>query len=404
MGGEGAASCWPCADVGYWNGGHGRTATTVSVEHRFYGRSVPNGGLTAANLPFLTTPHNLRDTAAVVQAVNPGGARRVLNFGGSYSGGTAAWFRTKFPELTHAAVSSSGVVDAIVDFVQFDESIVATLGDYSRRSGSAFPNCLNTVVAAINALDEMSAAQLRAAKTYPFNASVGQTDVDFMYMIADAIAMAVQYGGKQHLCTVLQNQMSNQSRGNGGDGAVAAVARAIPILYGPAFQQGCFYDTSCIAKTLRDSATGVGNKAWRWQKCSLLGYIQSRPGGAAGKVAARSRLLTLASQRQQCKDMFPGNGKDLDRLMAANAQFQTEFGGAHPSEVGASKIIFVDYSDDPWQTASVRGTGPEWPERDLHYCFEKCDGCGHCGAGVPKNVTTCADAIAERVGAWLETN
>ena len=396
MGGEGAASCWPCTDVGYWNGGHGQTATTVSVEHRFYGKSVPQGGLTAANLPFLRTEYNLRDTAAVIKAVNPGGNRRVLNFGGSYSGGTAAWFRTKFPELTHAAVSSSGVVNAIVDFVQFDESVVATLRDFSARSGSAFPSCLSTVVDAIDALDLMSSEQLRAAKIHPFNASVRQTDVDFMYMVADAIAMAVQYGGKGHLCAVLKDQMAHQTSRD----PVAAVAHAIPILYGPAFQQGCFYDTGCIAKTVRDSSTGVGNKAWRWQKCSLLGYIQSRPSGAAGSTAARSRLLTLASQRQQCKDMFPGNGKDLDRLMAANAQFQKVYGGAHPSEVGASKIMFVDYSDDPWQTASVRGAGPSWPARDLHYCYEKCDGCGHCGAGVPKNVTRCADAIAERVQAW----
>lgn len=69
--------------------------------------------------------------------------------------------------------------------------------------------------------------------------------------------------------------------------------------------------------------------------------------------------------------------------------------------VGASKIIFVDYSDDPWQMASMRGAGKAWPEKDLRYCFEKCDGCGHCGAGVPKNVTKRADRIAESVRAWV---
>ena len=200
---------------------------------------------------------------------------------------------------------------------------------------------------------------------------------------------------------------------------------------------------------MRDSPIGVGNKAWRWQKCSLLGYIQSRPAGSGR--AARSRRLTLASQQKQCEGMFPGNEKDLAKMVASNAHFQQQFGGAHPvrrrvcffwvqkvvfgrvcvgmdlcwndlfsltsdrlcfwssilpslssqASVGATKILFVDYSDDPWQTASVLVAGKEWPKNDLHFCYEKCDGCGHCGAGVPKNVTKCNDEIAERVRAWV---
>jgi len=271
---------------------------------------------------------------------------------------------------------------------------VSTLDDYSKRE---FPDCLSTVVAAIDALDAMSEEELRAAKTSPFNASVEQTDVDFMYMVADAIAMSVQYGGKRHLCSLLEN-ITTSSR-NGTTTPIEAVAAVIPILYGPEFQQGCFYNTRCIASTLRDSPTGVGNKAWRWQKCSLLGYIQSRPKDS--KVAARSRLLTLESQRRQCASMFPGNEKDLENLVAANAKFQKTYGGATPTTAGASKIVFVDYSDDPWQMASVRGPGKAWPGRDLHYCFEKCDGCGHCGDGVPKNVTKCNNMIVERVQEWL---
>ena len=47
------------------------------------------------------------------------------------------------------------------------------------------------------------------------------------------------------------------------------------------------------------------------------------------------------------------------------------------------------------------GAGKDWEKNDLHYCFEQCDGCGHCGAGVPKNVTKCSDEIAERVKAWV---
>ena len=62
---------------------------------------------------------NLADTAAIVEHVQKtfgkGIRRVVLNFGGSYSGATSAWFREKYPNVTHAAFSSSGVVNAILD-------------------------------------------------------------------------------------------------------------------------------------------------------------------------------------------------------------------------------------------------------------------------------------------------
>eukprot|EP00958_Prasinococcus_capsulatus_P018388 scaffold2144_cov334-Prasinococcus_capsulatus_cf.AAC.5 len=41
----------------------------VGVEHRFYGGSVPPGGLTVDNLRYLDVQQNLHDTAAVVQYV-----------------------------------------------------------------------------------------------------------------------------------------------------------------------------------------------------------------------------------------------------------------------------------------------------------------------------------------------
>ena len=39
------------------------------------------------------------------------------------SGATAAFFREKYPNVTHAASSSSGVVNAILNFTGFDEQV-----------------------------------------------------------------------------------------------------------------------------------------------------------------------------------------------------------------------------------------------------------------------------------------
>ena len=92
MGGEGAASPSDCDDKDNKFG-----ALHVSVEHRFYGKSVPNNDMTTANLKYLTVEQNLADTAAVVSHLQEkyprldGLSRRAVgSFGGSYSGATSA--------------------------------------------------------------------------------------------------------------------------------------------------------------------------------------------------------------------------------------------------------------------------------------------------------------------------
>lgn len=48
------------------------------------------------------------------------------------------------------------------------------------------------------------------------------------------------------------------------------------------------------------------------------------------------------------------------------------YGGATPTN--ASRIFFSDFSDDPWQRASVTKT----LSPDLPFMLAHCDGCGHC--------------------------
>ena len=86
--------------------------------------------------------------------------------------------------------------------------------------------------------------------------------------------------------------------------------------------------------------------------------------------------MSLASQARICVPM---------------RRFNAKFGGARPSSgsLGASHIFYLDYSDDPWAAASVQSAQPA---HDLQFCLTSCDGCGHCGAGVPDNLTRCSDA------------
>jgi len=129
MGGEGPETAVHCSSDMIAN-----NAICVQVEHRFYGESLPvagNGGISTDNYKKgLTVEANLADTAAVIEMVQEmypiksgNNKRPVLNFGGSYSGATCTWFRMKYPDLTAACVSSSGVVNAIFNYVECDQVI-----------------------------------------------------------------------------------------------------------------------------------------------------------------------------------------------------------------------------------------------------------------------------------------
>ena len=368
----------------------------MSVEHRFYGESVPkNGGVSTANYKAgLSVEANLHDTAAVIAAVqqayapSDGRSRRpVLNFGGSYSGGTCAWMRQLYPNATDGCVSSSGVVNAIANFPEFDAHVAAAAG----------AECAAALRAAQAAIDAAFADGKGDALKAQFNASnlIGTPlgDTDFMYAVADGPAMLVQYGNKKKLCDGLAALPPSPTDAQRIDN----LAEVIRERYGPNFAADCFYDSDCFGNA---SATGGGMlsapnaRSWRWQKCSELAYLQSAP----WKDALRSPLLTHAKLTQQCDHAF-GDGTSA-ALAAANRAFNDKFGGADPRAAAlptpASSIFYLDFSDDPWAEASVRrALGPGLP-----FCMTTCDGCGHCGAGVARGETKCygeADAFVEGV-------
>jgi hypothetical protein len=382
MGGEG-----PCGGAGVGTMHKEHKALAVAIEHRFYGASIPFNDRSLEMLQYLSIEQALADHAAVVEHIQSGLANRrvVINFGGSYSGATAAFFREKYPNVTHAASSSSGVVNAILNFTGFDEQVELAIE-------KPVPGCaakLKAVTAAFEAKFAAGEASKAAAKVAMGAGNlVGSElgDNDFWYMIADGAAMADQYGHKKELCTALELPYKN-GKSPSADEIIIEFSAFIKGFWGKTFSSGCFYDSEC----LKNNSKLDMSRSWRWQKCTELAYLQP---GYSGSL--RHEGLTLGDLIEQCKYVF-GDVIAPDLNTARTNMF---FGGAtiagsQPQK--ASRIIFTDYSDDPWARASVQSElGP-----DLPFCLTTCDGCGHCGAGVPANLTRCKDMEASYVSKWL---
>lgn len=79
-------------------------------------------------MKYLNSQQALRDLAYFIDRVKVNELYGITNnpwisVGGSYPGALSAWFRYKYPHLVIGALSSSGVVNAIEDFKDFDEQI-----------------------------------------------------------------------------------------------------------------------------------------------------------------------------------------------------------------------------------------------------------------------------------------
>lgn len=105
-------------------------ANLLTLEHRYYGDSQPfeEDAWSYENLEWLNTTQALADIAHFIDTRNSefGGDHQWVVIGGSYPGALSAWFKSVYPNHAVAAWSSSGVINAIQDFTQFDFDIYNT--------------------------------------------------------------------------------------------------------------------------------------------------------------------------------------------------------------------------------------------------------------------------------------
>merc|ERR1712023_115185 len=167
---------------------------TISLEHRFYGSSMPLPSTATENLYYLTSQQALADAAAfqqwlptVVPAVNQS---RWVVFGGSYSGNLAAWYREKYPHLVAGAIASSAPVHAQLDFPEYLETVAASLGS----------SCSNQFAVATKSIEQLLDDPTGAGREQleelfntcdPIRGSLDAAT--FLGFITDEVAGIVQY-------------------------------------------------------------------------------------------------------------------------------------------------------------------------------------------------------------------
>ena len=302
-------------------------ANLISLEHRYYGKSQPFAQLSTENLKYLSTENALQDAALFQKfAMNQLGFNgKWIVVGGSYAGSLAAYYREKFPQLVAGALASSGPVQADDNFEEYDKHVASVAG----------PECLSQIHKVV--------AQLESALQKPeeltrlkatFSAEKLLTDLDFVYLIADMGALAIQYGYKDRFCQLLNSE--DPMKG------YAQFTQEIYKSWGMTALSGSA--SGAVSLNPDDYENDFGMRQWFYQSCTEYGYWQNAYHDK--NLSARSQLINEEYHRDICRRLF--NINFTTPTQKINEMFYSPL-----LLSSTSQIFFTNGSTDPWINLSI---------------------------------------------------
>jgi len=337
-------------------------AMLVSLEHRFYGESIPKNSSSVDNLRLLNAQQALADAVYFrywfTDLYKTPNSKWIV-FGGSYSGALSAWARNKYPHVFQGSVASSGPVNAVEDFNQYLQVTANSLGTQCssiiKKGTDSIENLLQT---------QTGKQQLQTT----FNTcSAIQTDKDattFLEDISDAICEVVQYNKDNRGTNALTIDQICQIFIDGQNDPVTAWA----TVYHKVMGSDCVeVDYNVMIKELGPTSAG---RCWTWQTCTEYGYYQT------GELTTQpfSPRINLQYFRDICQDLF-GPMRVSPDTSSLNSQF-----GALNLKQTASNTFFGDGTIDPWHALAILPTGnnPGQEILPLNSAIALINGTAHC--------------------------
>eukprot|EP00042_Codosiga_hollandica_P044248 m.432026 g.432026 ORF g.432026 m.432026 type:complete len:496 (-) comp56745_c1_seq1:122-1609(-) len=398
IGGEGPADAtWIAIDTAIMLYAQLYKALVVQVEHRFYGETHPLPDLSDESLQYLSSEQALADLAVIrnylIDSYNLPSDVKVITFGGSYSGALSAFFRTKYPQLAIAAVATSAPVEAELDFYQYQEVVMASLG--TATQGTV---CVENIQLATTLITSMLSSAdgrqelIAAFKICPDSDLTNPLDVqNFMSSLAGNFDGIVQYNNDNRafeggpVPPNINDLCNTMVAGSNVLTQYAAINTMILDMYG----ESCLdVSYSAMIDMMTNTTWGSeadGSRQWVYQTCVEFGYYQTsdstdQPFGSD---------FGLPFSLQQCVDIYNIAGPNVNWT-------NTNYGG---SNISGTNIVFPNGSIDPWHALGVLDSDTN----TVIYI----EGTAHCANMYPPSpndlpqLTAAREEIAGLLGYWL---
>ncbi|KAL3467689.1 serine carboxypeptidase S28-domain-containing protein [Aspergillus heterothallicus] len=354
----------------------------VILEHRYYGASYPfaEQDLTLKTIRFLSTEQALADYAYFAEnVVFPGleeydltaPATPWIAYGGSYAGAMVAFLRKLYPATFWAAVSSSGVTAAIVDYWNYFEPI----------RHFAPPPCVDAIQTRVEILDAIFIEHprnktLHAQAQSVFGIPAGKTinNTDFVNLLSNVLG---EFQGRNWDPAVGSGEFANYCANITAAEPLYAPDNYTALLPGILESAGFDGSNKTLLANLRNEigymrpaiesylesldsqneesgaavASGTLSKdsgtSWNYQVCTEWGYFMPGSTVPKGIRPLLSRLLTLEYTSAVCPDTF--NITAPPEVARIN-----RYGGLHFS---FPRVAIIGGTADPWRDATPHAEG-----------------------------------------------
>ncbi|KAB1222473.1 Lysosomal Pro-X carboxypeptidase [Morella rubra] len=326
-------------------------ALLVFIEHRFYGKSMPFGGVkdvayrNGSTLGYLSSTQALADYATLITNLKQNLTATespVIVFGGSYGGMLAAWFRLKYPHITIGALASSS---PILNFVNIT-SPYSFNNIITQDFRSASENCYKVIKGSWQLIedtaDQRGGPDLLSKAFRICGNYVDQDSLQSWLYTAYVYSAMTDYPTPSNFLSPLPaypvKQMCNaiDDPATGND-TFAKLYGAANIYYNYSGSAECF--------NLSDDSDPHGLGGWRWQACTEM--IMPTGGNTEESIFPASEWH-YENRATYCKNNF---GVEPRPNWIA-----TEFGGHDIHRVlkrFGSNIIFFNGLRDPWSGGGV---------------------------------------------------
>ncbi len=326
-------------------------AKLVALEHRYYGESIPLNTFSTQDLNYLTTEQALDDLAYFQRYLRKENkwTGKWIAFGGSYPGSLSAYYRLKFPYLVAGSLASSAPVRAKEDFIEYDTHVTQVAG----------PQCATQIRQVVGAVEATinNKTKFNRMKSL-FDAAAVNDPVDFLYLIADIGAAAIQYGKRDAFCTALS---SSPTPVDGYADFAKKLYQSMGVTAVEMTAQGA------MSEDPADYKNGVGMRQWYYQSCTEYGYWQNA--NPDKQQSTRSNLIDLAYHHQVCQRLFGLNQP------AQTASLNNTF--YYPlMDALVSNIYFTNGENDPWSLLSLAEKNGNAVNEKLNYYL--IEGGAHC--------------------------
>jgi serine protease 16 len=346
-------------------------ACTVSIEHRWYGESLPapltNKQLLTSTLSVYQAMH---DVKALKEYFETTIAKRNLTWiliGGSYSGACTVWANQMFPGMFKASWAASGVVKATFSFTDYDGHVQAV------ATAECTDALKRIMFVAHKKWFESADSEARIRTMFNLLPADQQTFTDFMEGMASAYQGAVQYSAK----TVVCNSVTPLAE---GDWEILAQYQNYSFgMWGPNFFGNCGSSRACLSNVSESSQWGAAGYSWLWQTCNEMAFWQI---GYPNSIASEN--ITVSYFIDYCRAAF------YPKTLPDTFSFNDRYHGLNPITKG--NIIATQGSDDPWSTTGLKTS----LAANFPVTTAECNDCGHCGSMMSPHPTDPANLVAQR--------